>query len=147
MACNPAVARKQKDVCVSHDYTSKQPSIYCLDKHLQIFRPQEQSGQECRGREAKQKDASFFPPEKKGRLREWEGWLVVKDKGQSVCENSLSTTGLACPGELMSSALQRAFTQGLFRDCSLNAAGQLQRETEGTPSLSQEKATLNHIYR
>lgn len=36
---------------------------------------------------------------------------------------------------------------GLFRDCSLNAAGQLQRETEGTPSLSQEKATLNHIYR
>lgn len=36
---------------------------------------------------------------------------------------------------------------GLFRDCSLNAAGQLQRETEGTPSLSQVKAVLNHIYR
>lgn len=43
---------------------------------------------------------------------EWEGWLVVKDKGQSACENFLSTTGLACPGELMSSALQRAFTRG-----------------------------------
>lgn len=31
---------------------------------------------------------------------------------------------------------------GLFRDCSLNAAGQLQRETEGTPTSPKKKPSL-----
>lgn len=68
---------------------------------------------------------------------------VIKDGTIQHVKNSSSNTGLASPGELMSSALQPAFMQ----DCSLNAAGWLQSKTEGTPSLSQEKATLDHIYR
>lgn len=103
-------------------------------------------GQECRGREAKQKDASVFPAENRGGLGESGGMTaVVKDKGRddSACEELILQQRPGLPRGVN----EQPPAAGPVPGCSLKAAARLQSKTEGTPSLSQEKATLDRIYR